>query len=120
MNRRGFLKSIGAAVVGVALSRALPGIAPAAPTLAPPPVVGDGPLLQRGDIFTVEGEFARHPLTGAFTGHLQRFVVTRDVTSERVPIDYWPQVAQRDLIFADDVTPTLVGHTLPVEVEWQS
>lgn len=89
--RRGFIQSLGAAAIGLTLARQLPGIAPAPPTIAGPvPVAVEGVYFTRGDVFTIAGRYAHHPVTGAKHGILQTFVVTSDVTDLERPMITWP------------------------------
>jgi hypothetical protein len=81
VNRRGFLQSLGVAVVGYALSGQLSGIVPKTPRLRrpKPTLVTDGwtadtkHLLKKGDIFTIDGQYVVNP-SGAH-GSLRQFVV---------------------------------------------
>jgi hypothetical protein len=87
MNRRAFL---GRLVAGAAAVVAAPTVAKLAPL---GPSVGRGgqtgatletcgwtsdTVLRRGDVFTIDGRYALHPMTGRPLGTLQRFVVTAD------------------------------------------
>lgn len=94
MNRRAFLQLAGAGAVGLLIGgddpeRALwtPGQKTIFLPPAPKPVTtietaGWGSdTLTRGDIITIGGVFARNPITGRATPHLQQFIVTADVAA---------------------------------------
>lgn len=86
ISRRGFLASsaafLGSAVLAKA-AKALPFVVNGAgQTGSTLEVVGCSGL-KRGDIFTIAGVYQVNPLSYAATDHLQRFVVTEDVTAAR-------------------------------------
>ena len=77
MTRRSLFRLLGSAVVGMALSRTLPGVVPEAAVL---PAPTEAVLFQKGDIITIEGYNVMQPYTGeAIPGMLQQFMVTEDV-----------------------------------------
>lgn len=78
MNRRSFLSLCGAAAVGAVLPNRVYFDMGARPAF--------GTFLRRGDIFTIDGLFARNPITGLYTPYLQRFVVTADVSTVETTI----------------------------------
>lgn len=138
MNRRAFLKTIGA-VVGAGV---------VAPTLAkakPQYLLVDGAHqigstikttgaympFTRGDVITFAGVRDLNPITGKAASHLKRFVITADVTAGDNAIQIHPSIetlgphrstvespANRALVVP--VVPWLVGRTLPATVEWRS
>ena len=73
MIRRTFLKTFGAAILGLTLAKTLPGISGEGTPALPKPLSEE---FQIGDILTVEGRYAFNPLTREPTEHLQRFIVT--------------------------------------------
>jgi hypothetical protein len=128
MNRRGFLKSIGAAAVAWTLARQLPGIVEAAPVVPGPARTVHH--LTRGDIFTIEGVKAVNPINHRSTGMLQHFVVTADVSvddgfREDLPIFPKPVDAgmYRNVVTmptrGDEVIPMLTGDVMPIDLTWE-
>lgn len=77
MNRRGFLKRLGAAVAGYALSGQLAGLIP-----KPPAVIqlADqvGATFKVGDVFTIKGIYRFDPDTRLPTSELQEFTITAE------------------------------------------
>ena len=72
MIRRTFLKTFGAAILGLTLAKTLPGISGEGTPALPKPLSEE---FQIGDILTFEGRL-QSPLTREPTEHLQRFIVT--------------------------------------------
>lgn len=72
MIRRAFLKAFGVGILGLALTKTLPGIGGDVPTVPEPP----SEELRVGDVVTFEGRYAFNPMTRQQTGHLQAFIVT--------------------------------------------
>lgn len=77
IGRRGFLRAIGAGVLGLSLALKTPDDGPLARFFS------DGlrwpDAMRRGDLVTIEGVYAVNPATQTPTAHLQRFVVVEDV-----------------------------------------
>ena len=73
MIRRAFLKAFGTAILGLALTKTLPGIGGADTPAIPEPPSHE---FRVGDMLTFEGRYAMNPLTRARTDHLQQFIVT--------------------------------------------
>lgn len=81
ITRRNFLKGVGIGAAAVAAMPLLPDL-PALETVAAPAVVP--PVTEAwsvggfmpGDMFTIHGVFAKNPITGAETEHLQTFICT--------------------------------------------
>lgn len=130
MDRRAFLRRLGfgtvaaaAAATGVLdLERLL--WVPGEKTIFVPPPPTIEPLsfgLTRGDIFTIEGQFAFNPVTRRQTKHLQQFVVVSDVIAgttlnvERV----YPSVVlpDRKPISGRRVKPFRVGQTITLDCQ---
>jgi hypothetical protein len=73
MIRRAFLKAFGTAILGLTLTKTLPGIGgDEAPAVPEPP----SQELRVGDVITFEGRNAINPVTREVTEHPQRFIVT--------------------------------------------
>lgn len=66
LTRREFVAGLGMAAGAVAF----------APSSLLPPAVVENATLLVGDVFTIAGRYAVHPLTRKATTHLQQFVVT--------------------------------------------
>lgn len=98
ISRRGFLTALAGLVAAPALLKAAPDAeayraAGEALNALPGPT---SYTLQKGDVFTIEGVYALNPLTYQATAHLQRFVVTADVSGVSVPIEaIYPRMLQR-------------------------
>ena len=88
MNRRAFLQTLAAGLAGAALDPERLTWKPGAKTHILPPAQGwtrtaSGlHVFTRGDIITIEGEYAVNPATGRVTKRLKQFVVTADVRSD--------------------------------------
>ena len=83
MNRRAFIQRLGGTVIGLMLSRTLPGIAGAPPRMPFTPessMAFDDRGYDVGDVVTVEGRYAMHPQTWQPTSILQQCMMT-DVVS---------------------------------------
>lgn len=95
MNRRHFLASLGAMFAGAAVDPDFIKWEKGAKTFfdtAGPRFTGGwiaGDTLRVGDMFTIEGCFARNPLTYHATDHLQYFCVTADVVASGDVIHEW-------------------------------
>lgn len=99
MDRRWFLRALGAAAVGAVLDPEKLLWVPGQKTifLPSPAVVQWNPLVEAGfdagfvvgDVFTMSGKYAINPVTGRSTGHLQQFIV-KNVTSGRIGIETYP------------------------------
>lgn len=95
MNRRTFITSVLSAVAAGAMLDVdqflwEPGakaifLPPARPLIVIPRLV-------RGDMFTIAGEYARNPVTGLVTPHLQYFVVTADVCASDRELSLYPRI----------------------------
>ena len=106
MNRRHFLQFAAAATAGLVLDPERLLWVPGKKTIFLPSVrqatatevmALASDRLRKGDVFTIEGYYARNPVTREQTKHLQQFVVLSDVTSDQVtieiqPADIWPRV----------------------------
>lgn len=73
MIRRTFLKAFGAAILGLTLTKTLPGIGGADAQAIPEPPSQE---FRVGDVLTFEGRYAVNPVTRERTDHLQWFIVT--------------------------------------------
>lgn len=79
MNRRSFLRLAGAAAAGFALDPEQLLWRPGVRTFFLPPqrsIVTATTRMGRGDLFTIAGQFLRHPVSGVEVPYLQHFVVT--------------------------------------------
>lgn len=76
LNRRGFIGLL----AGAAIAPFLPAVTlngqpwPEPADLSKPAFTSE--FLRKGDVFTIQGRYALHPVTGKPTAHLQQFVVT--------------------------------------------
>lgn len=111
MNRRGFLQRIGAAAIGLALARQLPGIGGEVPALVPP--AATELAFKAGDILTFEGRYAVNPLTGKSLPFLQQFVVTADVVGSTVTVPVAPMHEGRPEMPASDAITEWAGSWIP-------
>ena len=88
MNRRTFLRVLGAGVGGAAVAAVDPDLlrwVPGARTyfdIQRPSGLWVSEALNRGDLFTIEGVYAMNPVTMRQTPHLQYFTVTTDVVGQ--------------------------------------
>lgn len=83
MNRRTFIKALGAGAAAVTLAGDLSSLHAEAATQDV--FVSEGwasTTLQAGDVFTIAGRYEVHPVTGMETGFLQQFMVTQTVTAD--------------------------------------
>ena len=81
IGRRGFLKAVGAAVVGLGLALRAPEKKPATPQA----LQIDAPL-RKGDVFQVEGVYAINPYTHQPTPYLQSFILVDAETMQTMPV----------------------------------
>ena len=82
LTRRGFLGALAAGAAGLAIDPEQLLWRPGAKTFFLPPnpwTATTSGLLVRGDIVTISGHYARNPVTGLLTPHLQHFVITEAV-----------------------------------------
>lgn len=86
MNRRAFIKAVGATAAATTVF-GLPSL-PSAPCAAPTVTSGwTSGTFHAGDVFTIAGQYAINPLTGAPTSYLQQFMVTDTVTADSPDTD---------------------------------
>ncbi len=126
MNRRGFIKALLGTAAAVAVLPQLDLL----PEAELPAWTAGAATFTKGDIFTISGVYARHPITQrVIHGRLQQFVITADVVSSTVTFkEAEPQIYPRliadgpyanvsNLPSADaELMPLYTGKTVPCTV----
>lgn len=126
MNRRAFVKALlGATAAATVLSKVewladaqLPRWARSAAAEA----------LTLGDVFSIQGVYAVNPVTYQVTEHLQKFVITADVTNDDSEPSMWPHVITTgpyqtvNALPSDDAELVIQsrGLSIPTHVEWSA
>lgn len=96
LNRRGFIGALAAAAAGLAIDPERLLWTPSAKRIflpSPAPSLWSSTSLAVGDIFTIQGIYAKNPATGRNTGVPAHFVITANVTSGDIdPAHLCPQM----------------------------